>query len=491
MTQTLTEIVEELMSADKNVQLIYAFNGTGKTRLSREFQKLVDPKPTVKTQGRKKKLLYYNAFTEDLFYWNKKIKQQFKIQKNKYTEWVLRGGRNDDSIIKYFQRFTINDLTPKFHRRKPHNTLTHVTFYLTRENNKKAQKVKISKGEESIFIWSIFYILLKEIIVHKQAAITLERSFLQGMDNVNKIIASRQRAMDNANKIIASHQQAMDNAKKIITSRQRQMDEIFQSINSRQRQMNEIFKDVTSYWQKMNKISNKTTAMKPKEVKLQEQIEKKQELDESFKEIDARREEFYRYGELEYVFIDDPVTSLDENHLIELAIDLAKLIKSSKSVLRFIITTHSPLFYNVLYNELNSKSCYLLENLEGGSFALIEKKGDSNASFSHHLHLLQILENAVADENKIEKYHLILLRNLYEKTANFLGYRGWRKILPEKNGDKGKYYERLINLNSHDTLSNQSRQEPTQKEKEAVKTLLQHLKTKYNYRSPQEEKHHA
>jgi len=61
---------------------------------------------------------------------------------------------------------------------------------------------------------------------------------------------------------------------------------------------------------------------------------------------------------LEYVFIDDPVSSLDDSHLIELAVDLATLIKNSAYIegngLRFIITTHSPLFYNVLHNELNN-----------------------------------------------------------------------------------------------------------------------------------------
>ena len=33
------------------------------------------------------------------------------------------------------------------------------------------------------------------------------------------------------------------------------------------------------------------------------------------------------FDELKYIFIDDPVSSLDENHLIQLAVDLAKLIK--------------------------------------------------------------------------------------------------------------------------------------------------------------------
>ena len=79
------------------------------------------------------------------------------------------------------------------------------------------------------------------------------------------------------------------------------------------------------------------------------------------------------FNELEYVFIDDPVSSLDENHLIELAVNIAELVRASKSGLKFIITTHNPLFYNVLYNELNSKATYMLRKNEDGTFEL-EKK---------------------------------------------------------------------------------------------------------------------
>ena len=42
-------------------------------------------------------------------------------------------------------------------------------------------------------------------------------------------------------------------------------------------------------------------------------------------EVDDR--ETNEFDQLEYVFIDDPVSSLDENHLIELAVNLAGLIK--------------------------------------------------------------------------------------------------------------------------------------------------------------------
>ena len=58
-----------------------------------------------------------------------------------------------------------------------------------------------------------------------------------------------------------------------------------------------------------------------------------------------------------------------------MAVDLASLIKKSKfekatgtvhesSGLKFIITTHHPLFFNVLFNELKSDSCsrFVLEH---------------------------------------------------------------------------------------------------------------------------------
>ena len=91
------------------------------------------------------------------------------------------------------------------------------------------------------------------------------------------------------------------------------------------------------------------------------------------------------------------MSSLDENHLIELAVNLAGLIKSSQSDLKFIITTHNPLFYNVLFNEFNSKTCYMLERFEDGSFALTEKHGDSNKSFSYHLYLKQTIEQEIIE----------------------------------------------------------------------------------------------
>ena len=176
------------------------------------------------------------------------------------------------------------------------------------------------------------------------------------------------------------------------------------------------------------------------------------------------------FNDLQFVLIDDPVSSLDENHLIELAVNLAELIKKTSN-LKFVISTHNPLFYNVLYNELGNKVCYMLNKFEDGTYELVEKKGDSNKSFSYHHFLKQTIQEAV-DTNSIEKYHFTLLRNLYEKTANFLGYPQWSELLPD---DKQTYYNRVIQFTSHSTLSNEVVAEPTEPEKQIVKFLLKHL----------------
>jgi hypothetical protein len=384
MGKKLDEIAEELKNANKKVQLIYAFNGTGKTRLSREFKHLIAPKngdaeDEAPEEPTRTKILYYNAFTEDLFFWDNDLAQdaepRLKIQPNSFTEWILKDQGQDQNVITAFQRYANQKLTPRFNaeyeivgadgQEVTVKAFSEITFSIETGGSDTSGNLKISKGEESNFIWSIFYTLLDQVITILNVAEVGER-------------------------------------------------------------------------------------------------------------------ETDQFNQLEYVFIDDPVSSLDENHLIELAVSLADLVKSSQSGLKFLITTHSPLFYNVLFNEVKSKTCYLLERLEDGSFALIEKQGDSNKSFSYHLYLKQTLEKAIA-ENRIEKYHFTLLRNLYEKTANFLGYAQWTDLLDTAPGDKDGYLKRIMTFNSHRTLSNEEVAEPTEPEKQIVKLLLDNLIANYGF----------
>ncbi|WDH25428.1 anticodon nuclease [Pseudomonas chlororaphis] len=362
-----TKEIEEAKPVPK-VQLIYAFNGTGKTRLSREFKQLIAPKnnggegdDADQSELSRSKILYYNAFTEDLFYWDNDLsldaEPKLRIQPNSFTDWILKDQGQDLNITANFQRYADQKLTPHFSE-----DFTEVTFSLERGDNQRSGNLKISKGEESNFIWSIFYTLLDQVI-------------------------------------------------------------------------------------------NTLNVVEP----------------------DNR--ETRQFDLLEYVFIDDPVSSLDENHLIELAVNLARLIKTSQSNLKFVITTHNPLFYNVLYNEFKSKTCYLLERFEDGTFALVEKHGDSNKSFSYHLYLKQTLEQAIAND-QVQRYHFTLLRNLYEKTASFLGYPQWSELLPD---NKQTYLNRIIQFTSHSTLSNETVTDPTVQEKQMVKFLLDNLINNYGY----------
>ncbi|UAN51629.1 MULTISPECIES: anticodon nuclease [unclassified Serratia (in: enterobacteria)] len=388
MSKTLTEIAQQLKDANKKVQLIYAFNGTGKTRLSREFKALIAPKNSGDEQVdeaelSRNKILYYNAFTEDLFYWDNDLQDdaepKLKIQTNSFTDWVLIEQGQDQNIITNFQRYANDKLTPRFNEEyktkdKDEKEVTvkafsEVTFSLERGDDDHFGNLKISKGEQSNFIWSVFYTLLDQVITILNVA-----------------------------------------------------------------------------------------------------------------EPDER--ESNQFDQLEYVFIDDPVSSLDENHLIELALDLAQLIKSSESGLKFIVSTHNPLFYNVLYNEVKAKGGYILKRFEDGTFEIEDKKGDSNKSFSYHLYIKRLIEQAI-EKNEVQRYHFTLLRNLYEKSANFLGYPQWSDLLPE---NKQSYSRLVMNFYSHRTLSNEEVAEPTEPEKQTVKLLLEHLKNEHGFWK-QEEQH--
>lgn len=119
MGQSLNEIAQKLRDTDKKVLLIYAFNGIGKTRLSREFKELISPKnPDDELEDAKIKILYYNAFTEDLFYWDNDLNEdknrKLIIRPNGFTNWVLKDQGQESNIIKHFQYYTNDKLTPLF-----------------------------------------------------------------------------------------------------------------------------------------------------------------------------------------------------------------------------------------------------------------------------------------------------------------------------------------------------------------------------------------
>lgn len=197
MGVSLTDIAQTLKDAkhktkakdaresDVTVQLIYAFNGTGKTRLSREFKSLVLPKSDGDTElevsevvGRK--YLYYNAFTEDLFYWDNDLENdaepKLKIHPNSFTRWIFEEQGQDRNIISNFQHYTDEKLTPHFNEEysikdKDGNNVTvgafsEITFSYERGNDERSNNIKISKGEESNFVWCVFILCLNKLLMY-------------------------------------------------------------------------------------------------------------------------------------------------------------------------------------------------------------------------------------------------------------------------------------------------------------------------------------
>lgn len=360
MGKTLSEIAQQLQDSEKKVQLIYAFNGVGKTRLSREFKELVSMKTeSEEDDDAKNKVLYYNAFTEDLFYWDNDLEndvgRKMVIQPNSFTDWILKDEGKEKDITVHFAHYANSKIVPIFS-----SNYSSVSFSIPGKDD--SDQIKISKGEESNFIWCIFYSMLEAVI----------------------------------------------------------------------EELNEP---------KANRSTD-------------------------------------RFDDLQYIFIDDPVSSLDENHLVQLAVDLAQIIKKSKteSGLKFIIATHSPLFFNVLFNEFKSGSKYILMKPEDNMYELQMQENDS--PFAYHLYVLQELKNAIF-YNSIKKYHFNLLRNLLEKTATFLGYPRWGELLKEMDD---KYATRLINLSSHSSLSTDESSILTDEDKEIIKNIVDFFEKTYHFK---------
>lgn len=347
MSKELSELSQGLMQDKGEVHLIYAFNGTGKTRLSNEFKKLVQLSTSI---DENRKIIYYNSYTEDIFYWSNDSQTPIlNIYKNKFIDWINNTLDEDEKeeITLNFQRYINNNkLSPNIKK-----DFSEVVFYYASGDTQAEEKIKISKGEESNFIWSIFYTILDKIRI-------------------------------------------------------------------------------------------------------------------SHEESDGR------FESIKYIFIDDPVSSLDDNHLIELAMDLAKIIKIIKSKVRIIISTHNPLFYNVLYNEFKNDKYkkYFLEKYENGTYDLI--KQDNDHPFSYHIFLRKEIQKAIAN-GTLQKYHFNFLRNLLEKTSTYLGYKGWKELLEAINNKTGNDFKpRLIDLNSHSAHSSEEISNLSDSDKNEVKKLM-------------------
>ena len=311
----------------KGLSLLYAFNATGKTRLSVELDQLNE------NEDGQIKVLSYNALLEDLFTWNN---EDFELNFDP-NSWVSRLAAEqgiENNIANNFKSLLHSNIEPVFDFSKGR-----VTFNISSGDDSSVNCIKISRGEESVFVWSIFYSFLETAI-----------------DALNT-----------------------------------------------------------------DEESRATTA----------------------------------FNHLEYVVIDDPVSSIDDSRIIAIAVGLFEIIRTSKNPsLSFFITTHHALFYNVLYNSFGRlkkteiKSLfYILSKNRDNTLELREQGSDT--PFAYHLLVKDQIWDVI-ESGDIEKYHYNLFRGLLEKTASFLGYRNWSDCV---TGTSKEEFIRTVNLYSHSKLS--------------------------------------
>jgi len=332
---------------NKKFILLYAYNGTGKTRLSTAFKDL--GKST-----NERDTLYFNAFTQDLFSWDNDLEgdSERKLIINSASSFFagLAEMEMDNRIRPFLNRFADFDFvidTSKwevsFSRGVSDGTKT-----TTSEN------IKVSRGEENIFIWCFF---------------------------------------------LAIAQLAMDGAQ--------------------------------------------------------------------------------AYSWVKYIYIDDPISSLDEHNAISVATNLAQLLKREETQLKTVISTHHTLFFNVLCNELNRPLQYFLSNShQGFPYKLLET---GKTPFFHHVALLAELYEAERS-GRLFTHHFNVLRTILEKTASFHGYKHFSACIKmDDDDDEGVLHMRLVNILSHGNYSLYEPQEMLEENKNYFRMILHNFIQRYPF----------
>ena len=338
----------------KKFILLYAYNGTGKTRLSTAFK-------DFGKNGDERDTLYFNAFTEDLFTWDNDLdndrERVLKINKNSRFFAGLGELEMDNRIRPLLSRYADFDFridTDKWEvsfSRKVNKAGPGEEPRFEQEND-----IKVSRGEENIFLWCFF---------------------------------------------LAIVQLAMDD-------------------------------DGTG-----------------------------------------------PYKWVKYIYIDDPISSLDEHNAITVANHLAQLLKKEDNQLKTVVSTHHTLFFNVLCNELKRAKRYFLSKDKQPGGYVIRETGDT--PFFHHVATLAVLYEA-EQSDRLFTHHFNMLRSILEKTASFHGYENFSACIKQGADDEdGVLHTRLINILSHGNYSLYEPQEMLEENKRYFREILHSFINRYPF----------
>lgn len=375
MTQTfadLPELAQHLRAqlATKKFVLLYAYNGTGKTRLSTAFKdigKEVDADGEVTARD----TLYFNAFTEDLFQWDNDLandsRRVLEINSDSRFFAGLAELEMDNRIRRLLSRYADFDF-------RIDTTAWTVSFSreVTRDGvTTTVDDIKVSRGEENIFIWCFFLAIVQLVLDGAEA-----------------------------------------------------------------------------------------------------------------------------YAWVKYVYIDDPISSLDEhnaivvaNHLVQLYRDVARNesgdVETDRVKVSTVISTHHHLFFNVLYYESKSDfgrrtTHYVLACPRATQrYQLTHQRGDTPAF--HHVAALVELDK-VARGEIIHTHHFNMLRAVLEKTALFLGYTHFSACIKTGADDAdGVLHQRFVDLLSHGKYSLYEPEAMGEETKRYFRAIVRQFLERYPY----------
>ncbi len=358
---------DDLGGAD--IILLYAYNRTGKTRLSMEF-KDEGKRKTKKDSNGVPDTLYFNAYTEDLFTWDNDLDGNVvrHLQFNTASKFFngLKDLALDKTISDYLKRYADFDFDIDYEAWK-------VSF-----RKDEAENIKISRGEQNIFIWCLF-------------------------------MAICERMLDG----------------------------------------------------------------------------------------------HVSYQSYKFLYIDDPISSLDDNNAIAVACDLAHLLRRAASrkdqsgadaPIKIVFSTHHALFFNVMCNEISRpkegeskvthKRYFLHRPNSEGRYTLRAMTADT--PYFHHVASLAELQLAADPASgRLYTFHFNALRSIMEKTASFFGHDDIAFCLKALDKEEDiALYNRALNLLSHGKYAIHEPTEMGEDNKELFRRILSDFTTKFQFALP-------
>ena len=209
------------------------------------------------------------------------------------------------------------------------------------------------------------------------------------------------------------------------------------------------------------------------------------------------------YQSKKYLYIDDPISSLDDNNAIAVACDLAQLLRRAASrkdangapaPIKVVFSSHHALFFNVMCNEIGrskegepkvTHKRYFLHQPKGdGAYTL---RATEDTPFFHHVATLAELQLAAAPASgKLYTFHFNALRSIMEKTASFFGHADIGFCLKALDNEEDRaLYNRALNLLSHGKYAIHEPAEMGDDTKDLFRRILQDFTAKFQFYLPE------